>query len=47
MNLDEITNRINLEMQSISKVMKAVVDTNKSTAAFVKQMYNQYNIICL
>lgn len=47
MNLDEITNRINLEMQSISKAMKAVIETNKSTAAFVKEMYNNYKIICL
>ncbi|WCM42450.1 hypothetical protein MG290_01905 [Flavobacterium sp. CBA20B-1] len=47
MNLDEITNKINLEMQAISKAMKAVIDQNKSTAAFVKEMYNQYKIICL
>lgn len=47
MNLDEITNRINLEMQSISKAMKAVIEQNKSKSDFVKQMYNQYNIICL
>ena len=47
MNLDEITNKINLEMASISKAMKAVLDKNKSTADFVKEMYNNYKIICL
>lgn len=47
MNLDEITNRINLEMEAISNAMKAVLDKNKSTAAFVKEMYNNYKIICL
>lgn len=47
MNLNEITQRINLEIQEISKKMQAVIDQDKSTTAFVKHMYNQFNIICL
>lgn len=47
MNLNEITTRINLEMQAISKAMIAVIEQNMSTSDFVKLMYNQYNIICL
>jgi len=47
MNIDEITKKISLEMESISKQMKAIIDNNQSTYAFVKEMYNNYKIICL
>lgn len=47
MNLDESIKRINLEIESISKVMKEAIKRQTSKADFVREMYNNYKIICL
>ena len=43
----EFTQKLNLEMEKISKSMYAIIDQGKSTASFVNDMYNNYKIICL
>jgi len=47
MNYEEITKRINSEMNEIQTRMRKVLDKNKSKTEFVKEMYNNFNIICL
>ena len=47
MNYEEITKRINSEMNEIQNRMRKVLDRNKPKAEFVKEMYNNFNIICL
>lgn len=47
MTFEDRIQKINLEMMIISKKMNAVLERNKSTAVFVKEMYNNFRIICL
>ncbi|MDQ8014875.1 MAG: hypothetical protein REI96_20675 [Flavobacterium nitrogenifigens] len=47
MTFEDRIQKINLEMMIISKKMNAVLEKNKPTAVFVKEMYNNFRIICL